>query len=269
MTTAKYHLRITTCVKPDALMLNYLNHIVNDIKKYEDVSFEVINRRKLTINNLFDVSTTPVLVIQKTGVVLYTTSNNKIFYHENTTRVKYKAYLSGDHIPPLVELVQDPSINANIIIDATTGMGNDLILMALTMPDSTFYAFEENFYIHFAIKWGIQFHYHELYDGDLDIARIHFVYGSVAEHLSRLKEADIVYLDPMYEETVETSNIASLVHVVAHNIEGDRLLLNTIFEHVTGKVILRAHFKSSLIHDYQFIMNVRKQTKTHYGYRFN
>ncbi|WP_414043122.1 class I SAM-dependent methyltransferase [Macrococcus sp. EM39E] len=269
MTIARLHLRITTCVKPDALILKYLNDIVNDIKSYHDVTFEVINRSKLTIKNLFDNNSTPLLVIQQTGVVLYTSIDNKIFYHENTTRVKYKAYQSKDHVPPLVELIQDEKIETKIIIDATMGMANDLLLMAMTMPDSRFYAFEENFYIHFAIKWGIQFYYQELYDGILKTERIQFVYGNILNNISILKEAGIIYLDPMYEETVETSNIASLVKVVTHNIQDDRQLLNTIFEHFTGKVILRAHFKSRLIHEYQFIMNIRKQTKTHYGYRYN
>lgn len=268
MTTAKIKLRITTWAKPDSLILNYLEDIISDINSYSEVAYEVIDRRKLTIKNLFEGDTTPVLVVQHSGVILYTSIENKIFYHENTTRVKYKAYIAGNHVPPLVELVQDESMNASVIIDATTGMANDLILMALTNKDSIFYAFEDNFYIHFAIKWGIHFYYNEIAHNKLDITRIHFIFGSVVSHIDILSQANIIYLDPMYEETVVTSNIASLVNVVTHDIENDRKLLNTIFEYFTGKVILRAHYKSSLIRDYQFIMNVRKQTKTHYGYRY-
>ncbi|MFC6291452.1 hypothetical protein BHU61_04505 [Macrococcus epidermidis] len=268
MTTAKIKLRITTCVKPNRLILNYLKCIVTDVKTYSDVNYEVIERKKLTIKNLFEEDTTPVMVIQQTGVVLYTSDENKIFYHENTTRVKYKAYVTGNHVPPLIELIQDDSINTDIIIDATTGMANDLILMALTMENSIFYAFEDNFYIHFAIKWGVHFYFNVLEKNKLDISRIHFIYGSVVNHIGILNQAHVIYLDPMYEETVVTSNIASLVKVVTYDIESDRKLLNTIFEHFRGKVILRAHFKSSLIRDYQFTMNVRKQTKTHYGYRY-
>lgn len=268
MITAKIKLRITTCVKPDSLILKYLEDIISDINSYSEVTYEVIDRRKLTIKNLFEDDLTPVLVIQQTGVVLYTSVGNKIFYHENTTRVKYKAYVSGNHVPPLVELIHDESINTDIIIDATTGMANDLILMALTMEDGIFYAFEDNFYIHFAIKWGVHFYFNVLEKNKLETSRIHFIYGSVVNHMGILNQSQIIYLDPMYEETVVTSNIAPLVNVVNHDIESDRKLLNTIFEHFRGKVILRAHYKSSLIRDFKFIMNVRKQTKTHYGYRY-
>lgn len=268
MTTANIKLRITTCVKPDSLILNYLEDIISDINSYSEVAYEVIDRRKLTIKNLFEGDTTPVLVIQHSGVILYTSIENKIFYHENTTRVKYKAYVTGNHVPPLIELIQDESISSEIIIDATTGMANDLILMALTMDDSIFYAFEDNFYIHFAIKWGVQFYFNEIANYKLDLSRIHFIYGNVVNHIDILRQAQIIYLDPMYEETVEASNIASLVNVVSHDIKSDRMLLNTILEHFSGKVILRAHFRSSLIREFQFIMNVRKQTKTHYGYRY-
>lgn len=268
MTTANIKLRITTCVKPDNVILKYLKDIISDIKSYSDVTYEIVDRRKLTIKNLFEDDHTPVMVIQQTGIVLYTSAENKIFYHENTTRVKYKAYLSGNYIPPLVELLQDESVSSDIIIDATTGMANDLILMTLTMEASIFYAFEDNFYIHFAIKWGVHYYYNVIAPNKLELSRINFIFGSVVNHIDILKRANIIYLDPMYEETVETSNIASLAKVVSHDIECDRRLLDTIFEHFTGKVILRAHFKSSLIRDYQFIMKVRKQTKTHYGYRY-
>lgn len=79
MTTAKIKLRITTCVKPNRLILNYLKCIVTDVKTYSDVNYEVIERKKLTIKNLFEEDTTPVMVIQQTGVVLYTSDENKIF----------------------------------------------------------------------------------------------------------------------------------------------------------------------------------------------
>lgn len=268
MTTVKMKLRITTCVKPDSLILKYLEEIISDVKTYSDVTYTVINRRKLTIKNLFEDDGTPVLVIQQSGVVLYTAVDNKIFYHENTTRVKYKSYISGNDIPPLVDLIQDESVNTDVIIDATTGMANDLILMAMTMKRSTFYAFEDNFYIHFAIKWGVRFYFKENAKNQLDTSRIHFIYGHIMHRLDLLQSAHLIYLDPMYEETITTSNISALVNVVKHDIKSDRKLLDTIFEHFTGKVILRAHYKSRLIHEYEFIMRVRKQTKTHYGYLY-
>lgn len=266
MTTVNLNLRITTCVKPDALILNYLEKITNDIKQYENVVYRVIERKKLSISSLFDIDESPLLVIQHDGIVLYTAADNKIFYHENTTRVKYKSLINQGNIPPLIEMF-DKDSEVKIVIDATMGMANDLILMALSLPGCKFYAFEENFYIHFAIKWGIIFYYAEINKDFLDTDRIHFVYGNVVNRIDILQKAQVIYVDPMYEETVKQSNIASLVKFVDHHLPNDYKLLNFICSNFSGKVILRAHFRSGLINDFGFKMNVRKQSKTHYGYK--
>ncbi|MGK0554031.1 hypothetical protein [Macrococcus capreoli] len=270
MNTVNLQLRITTCVAPDPFIFNYLSNITDDLNNhYKNVIYEVIDREKLTIKKLFETCSTPLLVILHKGIILYTSRDNKIFYHENTTRVKYKAYIAGKDIPPLINLIQDPKVNQQVIIDATMGMANDLTLMALTMTTTTFFAFEENFYIHFAVKWGMLFHFNEINKGGIDISRIHFIYGNITNHIDIFSKANIIYLDPMYEETITTSNIASLRQVTEYNREQNIKLLNTIFKSFKGKIILRAHYKSHLIDDYGFNMTIRKQSKTHYGYLYH
>ncbi|MCE4957026.1 hypothetical protein [Macrococcoides caseolyticum] len=239
-----------------------------DIKSYAHVFVKLIPRKKRTIKQLFESDCTPLIVVLQSGIVLYTDENNKIFYHENTTKVKYKAYLNEHVTPPLIQLLNDDKIDNGIIIDATTGLANDLTLMTKFFPQSTFYAFESNFFIHMAIKWGFIFYYNELVQNEIDTSTIHFIYGSVEQHQAILQSSEVIYIDPMYEETIDTSNIASLVNFISYTPDRDAQLLDTIFKKFSGKIILRCHYKSQLIEKYQFNMQVRKYSKTHYGYRY-
>lgn len=266
MSSVNNHLRITTCVHPDAFILNYVDQIINDIKSYSGTTYEVITRKKHTIKQLFETSDARLLVVLHTGIVLYTNANNKIFYHENTTRVKLKAYEKQDYTPPLIQLVKDGRESPNVIIDATCGMANDLILMARVFPDCTFYAFEYDFFIHFAIKWGVWFHYREINKQLSLIDSIQFIYGSVTAHPNLFNAAQIVYLDPMYEQTIETSNIATLANFVDNSEEANQHLLDEIMNSFQGRLILRAHYKSPLFHKYPFEKVIQKRSKTHFGY---
>lgn len=260
MNTA-YKLRITTCVNPDECVLDYVNMIVKDLDNY-NTDTEVIIRGKKTVKSFFIQDDMPLLVIQKNGVYLYTQSDNKISYQESTMNIKYKQYLKTGMLPPLVAAVTDNASAPLHIADCTMGLGNDLMLMARTLQHAKFYAYEQNFYIHFAIKWSMNY-YCNVINPELRAAydSINFVFDSIEQDDI---EFDVIYVDCLYQNTVDASNISPLVTFLAGDKQDERSLLDSVVQR-NAKVVLRAEYNSPLISQYPFKMNIRRNTITHYG----
>lgn len=258
-------LRVTTCVKPDANVLMYVENIRNDLQQY-NIQYQLTERKKRTIKSLFTNSTTPILIIQKNGIYLYISPDEKISYQESTMNIKFKEYKKSGVLPPLVQMIAEDENCTQRIADCTMGLGNDLMLMALTLPHAQFTAFEQNFYIHFSIKWSMHYYCNHI-NRDLKQAfdRIQFQYGTVVQSNTVY---DIYYVDCLYQNTIETSNINHLVKFVNNDEQNDDVLLDYVTSKY-GKVVLRAEYNSPIIKDYGFIMSVRRNTVTHYGYLIN
>ncbi len=260
MNTA-YKLRITTCVNPDECVLDYVSMIVKDLENYYSDT-KVIIRGKKTVKSFFIESDIPLLIIQKNGIYLYTQIDNKISYQESTMNIKYKQYVKTGILPPLVAAVTDNARAPLLIADCTMGLGNDLMLMARTLQRANFYAYEQNFYIHFAIKWSMNY-YCNVINPELREAfnSINFVFGSIEQDDI---EFDVIYVDCLYQNTVDTSNISALVNFLTGDKQDERSLLDNVVQR-NAKVVLRAEYNSPLVSQYPFEMNIRRNTITHYG----
>ncbi|WP_419894933.1 hypothetical protein [Macrococcus psychrotolerans] len=260
MNTA-YKLRITTCVNPDECVLDYVSMIVKDLENYYSDT-KVIIRGKKTVKSFFIESDIPLLIIQKNGIYLYTQIDNKISYQESTMNIKYKQYVKTGILPPLVAAVTDNADASLLIADCTMGLGNDLMLMARTLQRANFYAYEQNFYIHFAIKWSMNY-YCNVINPELREAfnSINFVFGSIEQDDTLF---DVIYVDCLYQNTVDTSNISALVNFLTGDKQDARSLLDNVVQR-DAKLVLRAEYNSPLISQYPFEMNIRRNTITHYG----
>ncbi|MCO4095437.1 hypothetical protein [Macrococcoides canis] len=260
MSTA-YKLRITTCVNPDECVLDYVSMIVKDLENYHSET-RVIIRGKKTVKSFFSESDIPLLIIQKNGIILYTQIDNKISYQESTMNIKYKQYVKTGVLPPLVAAVSDNADASLLIADCTMGLGNDLMLMARILQHANFYAYEQNFYIHFAIKWSMNY-YCNVINPELSAAyhSINFVFGSIEQEATQF---DVIYVDCLYKNTVDSSNISPLVTFLTGDKQNEKALLDDVVRR-DAKVVLRAEYNSPLISQYPFEMNIRRNTITHYG----
>lgn len=254
-------LRITSSVVIDDVILHHMKWVENDLLNYPNLDIKWIKRKKQTIKQLFQNDNTPLIVIEHTGPKLYFSPNDKIFYHENTSRVKLKNIANHHQLPPLISCINKNKDDVFEFVDCTTGLGNDLTLVANYYTQSSIIAFEKDIYTHLIVKWGIYFYDKVLYD------RIKFIYGSIQYVDINVFEADVIYLDPFYEETVDVSNINVLVNHVRNEgyKEDNDTLMSYLIQFMRHKLILRGHYQSDLFIKYPFDRLIQKRSKTHYG----
>ncbi|ULG70984.1 class I SAM-dependent methyltransferase [Macrococcus brunensis] len=246
--------RITSPVKTDDVIFSHIEKAADKLSAI-GVKVEVLARGKKTIKDFFRISDVPLIVISHQLPQVYFDSESKIVYHENTTCFKMKAFERRGELPPLIDMMQVNINDRHTIVDTTMGMGNDLVLMATVLRNSYFHAFETHPLVYFVISEGIVQHHPELK------GRIIFHYGSADSE--RLKSADIVYADPMFEETIAQQSGMAVLHRIVpsdHNEDFVRYLLK-----YSRCLILKAHFRSPLFDRFGFEVQVRRSTKSHFG----
>ncbi|GGB06011.1 hypothetical protein ERX37_02795 [Macrococcus hajekii] len=246
--------RITSPVKTDDVIFSNIQRAAEQLKEI-GVEVEVISRMKKTINDFFKESTIPLIVISHQLPLLYFDSTSKIVYHENTGKFKLKAFYRRGEIPPLIQMMARPLDTGLSIVDSTMGMGNDLILMATILEKSEFHAYETHPLIYFVISEGIKQFHPEL------SARITFHYGLADQKV--LQQADYVYADPMFEETIPQQSGMEVLHDFAEQMDSTSFI--RYLTDYSDIVILKAHFRSPLFQHFNFDVQPRRNTKTHFG----
>ncbi|MEH7809800.1 hypothetical protein V7422_18025, partial [Bacillus safensis] len=79
---------------------------------------------------------------------------------------------------------------------------------------------------------------------------------------------DVVYFDPMFEETIqESASIAPLRHAAEHHFDHETAVQEAL-RVARKRVVLKDHWKSTrfLAESYQFHVLKRKTAQFHYGY---
>jgi len=252
--------RITSPVKTDDVIFLKMEKAAAELRVLEsELSIELVERRKMTIKDFFKNDDSPVIVIGQKLPVLYFSADDKIVYHENTMNFKLKRFNKYREVPPLIDIMPVSLNEQAVIVDATMGMGNDLMLMVQLMKQAEFHAYEINPLIYFVIKHGIQ----QYYDNDLT-KRIHFHYGSAADEV--IANADVVYVDPMFETTVSQQSGMQVLSRYTTRHDHDHLM--DIVQRARC-VVLKAHFRSPLFKRYGFQVTVRRSSKSHFGILVN
>ncbi|TDM15423.1 class I SAM-dependent methyltransferase [Macrococcus bovicus] len=246
--------RITSPVKTDDVIFSHIEQAAGKLRAI-GVEVEIVTRGKKTIRDFFRVDATPLIVISHQLPQLYFDSDSKIVYHENTTRFKIKAFERRHEMPPLIDIMQVETSDRLTIVDSTMGMGNDLVLMASVLTQSHFHAFERHPLIYFVISEGIGQHHPALQE------RIVFHYGTADAEC--LQAADIVYADPMFEETIDQQSGMAVLHRVLPESRNEDFIRYLV--KYSRCLILKAHFRSPLFERFDFDVKVRKSTKSHFG----
>ncbi|UTH12833.1 class I SAM-dependent methyltransferase [Macrococcus equipercicus] len=248
--------RITSPVKTDDVIFLMMKQTQAELALLvPDMAIERVTRRKQTITELFKTDDSPVIVISRQLPVLYFSADEKIVYHENTMNFKLKRFHKYGEVPPLIAVMPVELTSRAVIVDATMGLGNDLMLMAHMLKSARFHAFEAHPLIYYVIKEGIIRYYSEELTG-----RITFHYGTACDDI--VAASDVVYADPMFETTI--SQDSGMQVLTNHVQQADHDFLAALIVHAPC-VILKAHFRSPLFQQYGFQVAVRKSSKSHFG----
>lgn len=147
-----------------------------------------------------------IVVVSAQGARLEVPGKKPFFFHPNTSAFRIKRLLRGDTDTMLVACQIHPG---DRVLDATMGLGADAIVFAYaTGVDGQVVGIESERLIAILVEDGLRHWVSDSKDLEEAMRRIEVRCGN---HLDVLKELpdrsfDVVYFDPMFEMTVQSSS---------------------------------------------------------------
>lgn len=253
--------RLTTAVKTNASLYKQVEDAFDMLKSNLNIKdICIVERKKLTITQLFAVDQSPVIVFLSNGPKLYFSPRVPIYFHLDTTKVKINMQKENNQ-PILIDMInhiQHPQQSFHFV-DGTMGFGRDSYLVLNSFPNVVVYSIEQNPLIHFVISEGMK----RALTEDV-LKRIYFINDDYNHWIKRNSEkVNILYLDHMFEETM---NPDDRMGELSKHINSNKCMdLSNSYE----TLILKAHYKSPLFKQFNVFQCIRKSSKTHYGLRRN
>jgi 16S rRNA G966 N2-methylase RsmD len=180
--------------------------------------------------------------------------------------IRLKRLMNGEEDP---YLTATQISRGTTVLDCTLGLGSEAIVASFAVgSQGKVTAIEENPIVGFVVKTGLSTYNsgHSLINEAMQ--RIHVQIGNHYDRLKKLSDNqfDVVYFDPMFEKSIDESTgiqplspFASLSRLTETTIkEAKRVARN--------RVVLKAHYQSSLFTELGFYQVKRKTALFHYGY---
>lgn len=233
----------------------------------DELTVMYIKREKRSIKDLQLQHGDECLVVGKNRLELHKIGKvEPFFFHPNIAMLRLKRLLQGEQDPYLAAAgIKEGSK----ILDCTLGLGSDAIVASFAAGETgSVLAIEADPAISCIVRNGLN----QWQDAQPEIQeamkRIEIRTG---HHLNLLKAMpdhsfDVVYFDPMFEESVlESDGIRGLTHFASR----ENLTEETLVEAkrvAVSRVVLKDHFRSTRFSQFGFTVIKRKTSVFHYGY---
>ncbi|WP_353855482.1 class I SAM-dependent methyltransferase [Bacillus sp. Bos-x628] len=228
---------------------------------------EYVERRKQSVRQLAKIRG-EVLVVGKERFEWYQPNGKKFFFHPSSAMFRMKRILRGEK-DPLIEAADLQ--HGDSFLDCTLGLGADAITASCaTGPNGKVVGIEKNPITALLVHEGLKTWETGVIEADEALKRISVISGDSIEQLKKLPDRsfDVVYFDPMFEETIqESASIAPLRHVAEHRFHHE-IAIQEAMRVARKRVVLKDHWKSTRFKakSYQFQVIKRKTAQFHYGY---
>lgn len=227
-----------------------------------------VERQKRSMKKLMEQEQANVLVAGKHRYEYYAYGQREpFFFHPSSAAFRAKRMARGE-IDTFVDVTGLQQGDA--MLDCTLGMATDSMLAAMKVGQTgRIVGCEGNEVIAFVMAQGLkEYNYIEENLPQLAVMRHIEVVSSIAvDYLKTLpaESFDVVYMDPMFEETIEESkNFAPLREAGVH-ISLDDEWMTEALRVAKKRVVLKAHYRSPLFERYGFKRMTRPNIKFHYG----
>ena len=222
-------------------------------------------RNKQALEELKSVYLEDVLVVGKNRLELHSLLHNSpFFFHPNSAMFRIKRLIKGE---------TEPFIDAcnlkegDSFLDCTLGLASDSIIASFIVGNSGFVrGIEGSGNLAYIVKKGLHQWSTGLTELDEAMERIDVVEDDHLTHLVNCpdKSFDVVYFDPMFEETVDSIGLQPLKNIAKYSSLSDEAI--TEAKRVArNRIILKDHFKSDRFNKHGFSIIKRKSAKFHYG----
>lgn len=251
---------VTTAGRTNEEMTTYAKEVAADLES------KFIVRNDVPIYELHNKYNDDILVAGKNRLAIYPNGTEEsFFFHPNSAMFRVKRLMRGEHDPFLQAAQLEGGMT---ILDCTLGMASDSIVASYAVGQSgQVIGLEGNRYMAYVMEKGLK-------QWDSGVAEMNEAMRRItvkhAEHLSFLKQCednsyDVVYLDPMFEETVlESDGIRGLKHFALYNDITDETIEEAM-RVAKKRVVLKDHFRSIRFERHNFFVYKRKSAKFHFG----
>ena len=251
---------VTTAGRPDDLSMILAKRACEKL----NIRFEPRNKRSVTkISQQFDAN---IIVAGKNRYEYYPKgATAPFFFHPNSAAFRLKRVARGEADPFLdaCKIVEGDSF-----LDCTLGMGADAMLAAYKVGEAgKVVGLEDDINVAFIVSNGMK-----NYDTtELPLTRcmreIEVVQGEAMAFLKQQQDNsfDVVFMDPMFEEVIEESNNFEALREAGSHLQLTQDWVDEALRVARKRVVLKAHFRSTVFENFGFEREVRVTSKFHYG----
>lgn len=192
-------------------------------------------------------------------------SEEPFFFHPSSAAFRLKRIARGEHEPFLdVAKLQ----NGDTFLDCTLGLGSDSIVAAYAVGDiGLVIGCEGNPNVAFIVREGMRSYDRAQLPLLSCMDHIQVVSSLAIDYLKQQQDNafDVVYMDPMFEETIEESKNFSPLRVAGLQNSLTDEWVEEAKRVAKKRIVLKAHFRSPLFDQYHFTRDIRYNAKFHYG----
>ncbi|WP_042473338.1 class I SAM-dependent methyltransferase [Bacillus ndiopicus] len=251
---------VTTAGRPDALSEELARFVC------ETLQIEFVPRQKRSVVAIRQELQANVIVAGKNRYEYYPKgANAPFFFHPNSAAFRLKRVARGE-MEPMLEVCQ--LAKGDSFLDCTLGMGADSMLAAFAVGEQgRVVGLEANRNIAFLVKHGMQTYDTTKLPLTACMRQIEVLHTEAVEFLRQqpADSFDVVYMDPMFEETIEeANNFEALRHAGSH-LALTAEWVQEALRVAKKRVVLKAHYQSPYFEQYDFKRFARQTAKFHYG----
>jgi hypothetical protein len=238
------------------------------IKAADELDIPFHPRDGYSIKGLMErLSSTASMVIGKERIELYFKNKEyPFFFHPNSASFRIKRLVKGEKDP----FIEAAGLTEGMsLLDCTMGLGSDSIVASFVAGKrGRILAAEGNRYLHFIVKKGLQSWNSEKMDMNEPMRRIELLHTTYQELLKKLPEntVDVVYIDPMFEETITESNGIEALRELALYGGLTKDVIQEAKRVAKKRIVLKEHYKSTRFTELGFHVMKRKTSRFHFGY---
>lgn len=226
-----------------------------------------IDRQKRTVTQMQHQYKSNVLVASKKRWEYYGVDTKEpFFFHPSSAMFRLKRLTRGE-IDPLIEVCT--LFEGDSFLDCTLGYASDSLIAAFIVGESgSVTGCEASPVLAFILEEAFHSHRTDHVEYFSLMQRIKVVSEVAITYLKVQPDDsfDVVYMDPMFESTIEESgNINPLRHVGHQDVLTEEWVKEAV-RVAKKRVVLKTHFRSQWFEQYGFNRIIRKNTKFHYGY---
>lgn len=251
---------VTTAGRPDEISMALAQ------KACEELNIQFEPRKKRSVGKISLQLDANVIVAGKNRYEYYPKgATAPFFFHPNSAAFRLKRVARGEQ-DPFLEACQ--LSEGDSILDCTLGMGADAMLASyLVGKTGKVVGLEANVNVAYIVQKGMASYDTSELPLTACMRQIKVIHKEALEFLKLQDDNsfDVVYMDPMFEEIIEESNnFATLRDAGSHQQLND-LLVTEAIRVAKKRVVVKAHFRSSIFEHFGFERNTRLSAKFHYG----